>query len=225
MNSFSKGLKEKALGIWEDCYYHPFVQELGQGILDKSKFEFYLIQDYHYLLQYAKVFALGALKSNDEALLTKFSTIQYSILNEEMALHRKYMADFGLSPEHITDTKPSLYNQTYTANMLAVGQSGGVDEIIATILPCAWTYADFAQRLKLTYSDRLEDNYYKSWINNYANEEFDATFLWMFDTLDALVADKSEEHRQKIEDIFIASVQFEYLFWDMAYKTELSYKL
>jgi thiaminase/transcriptional activator TenA len=225
MNSFSRGLKEKALGIWEDCYNHPFVQELGQGILDKSKFEFYLIQDYHYLLQYAKVFALGALKSFDESLMTKFSTIQYSILNDELDLHRNYMTDFGLSPEHIINTKPSLYNQTYTANMLAVGQTGGVDEIIATILPCAWTYADFAQRLKQNYGNRLEQNYYKSWIENYANIQFDETFLWMFDTLDALVADKSEEHRQKIEDIFIASVQFEYLFWDMAYKMELSFKL
>ena len=37
-------------------YNHPFVQELGAGTLSKDKFKFYLLQDYLYLLEYAKVF-------------------------------------------------------------------------------------------------------------------------------------------------------------------------
>ena len=55
--SFSRGLKSKAEKVWEDGYNHPFVQEIGKGILDREKFKFYLLQDYLYLLQYAKVFA------------------------------------------------------------------------------------------------------------------------------------------------------------------------
>ena len=59
--SFSRGLKSKSAKVWEDGYNHPFVQELGNG-----KFKFYLLQDYLYLLQYAKVFATAVLKSDTE---------------------------------------------------------------------------------------------------------------------------------------------------------------
>ena len=41
--SFSRGLKTKAAKVWEGCYNHPFVQELGKGTLDKEKFKFYLL--------------------------------------------------------------------------------------------------------------------------------------------------------------------------------------
>jgi len=36
---------------------------------------------------------------------------------------------------------------------------------------------------------------------------------------------KTQKEKDKIEEIFISSVEFEYMFWDMAYKKEMSYKL
>ena len=222
--SFSRGLKAKAKKVWEEGYNHPFVQGLGDGSLDKEKFKFYLLQDYLYLLQYSKVFASAAIKSTTEELQLRFSTIQYFILANEMDLHRQYMADFGITKDEITNVKPSLYNRTYTANMLSYGTTGSLPEILATIFPCAWTYADYGQRLKVQFADKLEGNFYKSWIENYAGKEFSDSFEWFYDTMDNMVADMSEKDRQNITDIFISSVEFEYLFWDMAYKQQMSYK-
>jgi len=221
--SFSRGLKAKATKVWEEGYKHLFVQELGQGTLDKEKFKFYLLQDYQYLLQYSKVFAIAAIKSETEELMTRFSTIQYSILAKEMDLHRNYMAGFGITREEILSVKPSLYNKTYTANMLAIGQTGGLAEVLAAVFPCAWTYADYAKRLKVQYADRLEGNFYKTWIENYAGAEFSDSFEWFYDTLDKLVLNMTDKQREKIVEIFISSVEFEYLFWDMAYKRQMSY--
>lgn len=73
--SFSRSLKEKAIKVWEDGYNHPFVQELGAGTLDKEKFKFYLLQDYLYLLEYAKVFAMAMVKADDEKMLSNLSSI------------------------------------------------------------------------------------------------------------------------------------------------------
>ena len=92
--SFSNTLKEKAGKVWEDCYEHPFLQELGKGTLEKEKFKFYLLQDYRYLIEYAKVFAAGSIKCDEEKYMTKFSGVQHNILYDEMDIHRKYMADF-----------------------------------------------------------------------------------------------------------------------------------
>jgi thiaminase/transcriptional activator TenA len=221
--SFSRGLKNKASKVWEEGYNHPFVQELGMGTLDKEKFKFYLLQDYLYLLQYAKVFAIGVVKSDTEELMTRFSTNQYYILANEMNVHREYMAGFGITRDEMFSVKPSLYNSAYTANMLAVGQTGDLAELIAAVFPCAWTYADYAKRLKEQYSGNLDDNFYKTWIENYSSTEFSDSFEWFYDALDNLVAKISDERRRKIEGIFISSVEFEYLFWDMAYKQQMSY--
>jgi thiaminase/transcriptional activator TenA len=216
-------LKSKAAKVWEDGYNHPFVQELGQGVLDKEKFKFYLLQDYLYLLQYAKVFAIAAVKSHTEELMTGFTMSQYYILAGEMNLHREYMAGFGVAQGEILTVKPSLYNRTYTANMLSYGLTGGLAEVLASVFPCAWTYADYGRRLKEQYADRLESNYYKSWIETYASDEFSDSFEWFYDALDQLVANMTEEQRGRIEEIFISSVEFEYLFWEMAYHQQMSY--
>ena len=221
--SFSRGLKAKAAKVWEDGYNHPFVQEIGMGTLDKDKFKFYLLQDYLYLLQYSKVFATAAIKSDTEELMTNFTKIQYFILANEMNLHREYMAGFGIKPEDVANVKSSLYNRTYTANMLAIGYTGGLAEVIATIFPCAWTYSDWGKRLKEQYADKLECNFYKTWIEKYASKEFEDSFGWFYDTLDNLVANMTDVQREKITDIFVSSVEFEYLFWDMAYEQQMSY--
>jgi thiaminase/transcriptional activator TenA len=221
--SFSRGLKARAQKVWEDGYNHPFVQELGNGTLGKEEFQFYLLQDYHYLLQYSKVFASAMLKCDTEELMTRFTKIQYFILANEMDLHREYIKGFGLTQKDIDNVKPSLYNRTYTANMLALGQTAGLAEILASVFPCAWTYADYGKRLKEQYADKLEDNYYRSWIENYAGDEFSASFEWFYDALDEMVVNMTDGQRERITEIFISSVEFEYLFWDMAYNMKLSY--
>ena len=221
--SFSQNLKAKAEQVWEAGYQHPFVQGIGQGTLNKESFKFYLLQDYLYLIQYAKVFALGALKSDTVETMRKFSESQYFTINGELGLHQEYMKKFGITPEEVANVKPSLFNSAYTANMLAQGQTGGLAELIATVFPCAWTYGEYGQRLKEQYAEQLEDNYYKSWIEMYASQEFEDSFQWFFPTLDRLVENMSDEEKAKIEAIFIQSVEFEYLFWDMAYKQQMSF--
>lgn len=44
-------------------YLFGEVKELGEGTLDKNKFKRYLIQDYLYLKEYAKIYAMAVVKS------------------------------------------------------------------------------------------------------------------------------------------------------------------
>ena len=222
--SFSRGLKDKAIKVWEEGYNHPFVQELGKGTLDKEKFKFYLLQDYLYLLQYAKVYAMAAVKAEDEMAMTNFTNVQHYIFTGEMDIHREYMARYGVTKEEIENARASLFNRTYTANMLAYGLTGNLTEIIATIFPCAWTYSDYGKRLKAQYAGTLENNFYGFWIEKYASFAFEESFEWFYDYLDNLVEKMTDKQRRRIEEIFISSVEFEYLFWDMAYKQQMSYE-
>ena len=144
--SFSRSLKKEVIKTWEECYNHPFVQGLGSGNLEKDAFIFYLKQDYVYLLEYAKVFALGALKSVDEEMIRNFTNGQIAAI-DELKVHKSYMKGFGITSKEVELIKPSLFNNAYTANMLAVGYNEGIAELISTVLPCALTYYEFATRL------------------------------------------------------------------------------
>ncbi|MDR3280484.1 MAG: thiaminase II [Synergistaceae bacterium] len=223
--SFSRSLKEYSRVAWEDGYRHPFVRELGRGTLARERFKFYMLQDYKYLLSYAGVFALGALKSDTEYLMSRFTYSQNKILNGEMDIHRAYMRELGISASEIASAKPSLYNRAYTSNMLAAGHDGGVAEIIAVIFPCAWTYHDYATRLAEDYSGELEGNFYRPWIEGYASDDFRKSFEWFYDALDEACQYKSEAELERIRELFASSVEFEYLFWDMSYDMRMSYKM
>ena len=66
MTSVSARLHDAAAPVWEACLRHPFVTGIGDGTLDMEKFRYFMLQDYLYLFDYARVFALGVVK--DELL-------------------------------------------------------------------------------------------------------------------------------------------------------------
>lgn len=218
--SFSHSLKDRTGEIWEAGYRHPFVQGLGSGTLPREAFQFYLAQDYLYLLEYTRIFAIGAAKADTEALMGKFTLAQNNIINGEMDLHRAYMEKFGIDRAAFSKVRPSLFNRAYTGNMLSTAYAGGPAEILATIFPCAWTYYDYATRLAEDYGT-VPENPYQSWIDMYSSADFEDSFLWFYDELDRLCQGKSEAELDLLAEIFTASVESEYLFWEMGYRQNM----
>jgi len=81
----------------------------------------------------------------------------------------------------------------------------------------------FVQGLGSGNLDNLEGNFYRSWIESYAGDEFKESFDWFYDEIDRQCKNKTEEELIRLEEIFEMGVQMEYLFWDMAYKQKMSY--
>ncbi len=50
-------------------------------------------QDYRYLLDYARVFALAGTKADDEATMTGLMEVAHTVLDHEMDLHRDFAAE------------------------------------------------------------------------------------------------------------------------------------
>ena len=91
-------LYEAAHPIWEQCHDHPFVRGIGDGSLDLEKFQWFLLQDYLYLFDYARVFAYGVVKARDPGLMRTFSANVDAILGGEMKVHRAYICLLYTSP-------------------------------------------------------------------------------------------------------------------------------
>ena len=133
---------EAAAGVWKECLNHPFVTGIGDGTLPAEKFQFFMLQDYLYLFDYARVFALGVVKARTPELMRTFAKNVDAILDGEMKIHRTYMERLGITEEQVFAVKPALDNLSYTNYMLSVAQAGGVMEIVASILACSWSYAE-----------------------------------------------------------------------------------
>ncbi|PTL38250.1 thiaminase II [Alkalicoccus saliphilus] len=213
---FSERLYEKLQPIWRENHNHPFVAEMGKGTLEQAKFRFFMVQDYLYLIEYAKLFAIGAAKARDVRTMGRFASLMDVTMNEEMALHRQYAAKFGITEKELEEASPSPVTLAYTHYMLHVGNNGSLSDLVAALLPCAWSYWEIGRELAAR-PGAADHPLYGEWIRMYSSEEFGQTAQWCIDLLDELTAASSEAELKKLEEIFLNTTRFEYMFWDMAY--------
>lgn len=212
----SEKLYESVKDIWSSYYEHPFVKGIGEGNLDIEKFKFYMIQDYLYLLDYAKIYALGIVKADDEEIMQGFSNMVNGILNGEMSIHRSYMKRLGITSEDIKNTDPNINNTSYTHYMLAIAQTGNLAELTVALLACMWSYQEIGKQLSKV-PNSTEHEFYGEWIRGYISQEYKDVTKWVIDLTDELSKDMSEKQVNKLIEIFINTSKYEYMFWDMAY--------
>lgn len=218
--SVSSRLHEAAAPIWQACLDHPFVTGIGDGSLPVEKFRHFMLQDYLYLFDYARVFALGVVKARDPELMRTFAQNVDAILGGEMNIHRAYMKRLGMTEEQVFQGKPALDNLSYTNYMLAVANAGGPMEIVAAILACSWSYAEIGQALAAR-PGAAEHPFYGEWIRGYASAEYAATNQALIQLMDRLAADATEEQLSYLTDIFVNCSRYELGFWDMSWELRL----
>lgn len=209
-----KILRNTSDKIWQSCYQHPFVQEIGRGTLSREKFEFFLIQDYKFLLEYIKILSLEISKTNHKDVLYDLIEIQKKTF-EGIKVHEQYLNVFEISEDRVNKAKIGLYNDAYISSLRNVTESKGVIEFLAAILPCPWSYHDFACKLIEINKKSLHQNPYKTWIQNYANKK---TYLYIQEKLEEYSNKQKCEEIETLQKIFIRSLEYEYLFWDMCYR-------
>lgn len=219
MTSVSTRLHDAAASVWEACLRHPFVTGIGDGTLDMEKFRYFMLQDYLYLFDYARVFALGVVKARDPELMRVFAANVDAILGGEMKIHRAYMKRLDITEEQVFSIKPALANLSYTNYMLSVAQTGGPMEIVASILACSWSYAEIGQALA-AIPGAAEHPFYGEWIRGYASEEYAATNQTLIELMDSLAADAGEEQLAYLTDVFVNCSRYELGFWDMAWDVQ-----
>ena len=213
----SQRLREAARPIWDRCLTHPFVTGIGDGTLPVEKFQYLMLQDYLYLFDYARVFALGVVKARDAALMRTFAQNVDAILGGEMKIHRAYMARLGISEEQVLAVQPALDNLSYTHYMLSVAERGGPMEIVAAILACSWSYAEIGQALA-GIPGAAEHPFYGEWIRGYASEDYGAANQTLIELTDRLAAGAGAVQLAYLTEIFVNCSRYELGFWDMAWE-------
>ena len=213
--------------IWENCHRHPFVQGIADGSLDHEKFCFYLLQDYVYLFDYARVFAIGVAKAKDPEVMRIFANYVQQIMSGEMDIHRGYMKRLGISPEDAERTVPSLDNLSYTSYMIRIAYDDGAAEVAAAILSCALSYEAIAERMVAEHPGTqarpgaADHPFYGEWVQGYASPGYHAANLELIDLTERLAEGLDEARLKHLIDVFVNCSRYELLFWDMAWEMRL----
>ncbi len=215
---FYEEVRKKADPLWRAVFEHPFVKGIGDGTLPRDRFEFYLKQDYVYLIDFSRVFALAAAKAWTLEDMGTFATLLNVTLNTEMELHRRTCAAFGIPAKELEKTRKSMITTAYTNQLARTCYEGSLSDILAVLVPCACGYVEIARKLKA--EGLPEDRFYRDWIDTYSSKEFVDFAEWLIGRMNDHAEHATPQRKSYWYELYEASARFEYLFFDMSWKKE-----
>jgi len=214
----SDSLRAAAADIWEAQHRHPFVTGIGDGTLEPSRFQIWFRQDYLFLIEYGRLLALGAARAPDLETMARFAELTQAILCEEMALHRSYAAELGISAGDLEAERMLPTTQGYTDFLVRTAAQGDFAELVAALLPCMWGYCEVGKRL--AERERPGDERLAKWIDMYSSPEFAALAGWCRALTDRVADGAGPAARAAMERAFVTSSRYELAFWEMAWSQE-----
>ena len=219
--SMSDALRADSSGIWNALHTHPFLRELADGTLPMERFRFFIEQDDFYLEEYARCLAMGVARSRNEVELAYFTNDLLAVIEAELPGNRELLArviEMG-AEDRGGGRVPAPANVAYTSYMQAVAARGGALEIMALLLPCAWSYVEIAARLEPAAAS---NEVYAGWVRFFRSPEIVEMVASMRRDFDALSRDGAlgARRRAELSRTFATSSRLEYGFWEMAYRLE-----
>ncbi|MFN3601408.1 MAG: TenA family protein [Dietzia sp.] len=216
-------LKDRCRPEWEAYTRHEFVEQLGQGFLPMPVFRDYLIQDFHFLVQFARANALAAFKSRTLADITAAHEATGAILAETQ-LHLRLTDRWGIPRAELDAAAEKQATVAYTRYVLDCGMVGDLLDLHVALAPCTIGYAEIGARLQPRLDDYgradaqgADPHPYGEWISEYSGEEFTAASRAAIAQLDRLAAGALTDRRlDELTDVFRTATRLEADFWQQA---------
>jgi len=204
--------------IWDAQLAHPFVRGIADGSLEIERFKRWVLQDYLYLKDFARLFAWAVAKADRLESMAWYGTVLNLTLNTEMGLHRAYAQRFEISAALLERQEMWPTNRAYTDFLIRTAADGDMADLVSALLPCAWGYVYIAQELK--NGNPPKDQRYADWIAQYASPEFAEAAEWLKAEMNRLGAKATGEKRRRLIDLFVWSSRYEWQFWEMCWHGE-----
>ena len=203
--------------IYSAILEHPFLRGLTDGSLERAAFQFYVVQDAHYLREYARALSIAAARAPSEPDIAMFNRHAEGAVEVERSLHESFFAEFGLSQEEVAGMPMAPTNLAYTSYLLAAAYGGSFPELLGAVLPCYWIYWEVGKELSERGSP---DPLYARWIDTYGGEEFGQIVRAVLALTDRIGPELSPAERRRVASRFITTSRYEWMFWEMGYTRE-----
>jgi thiaminase/transcriptional activator TenA len=196
---------------------HPFVDGLCSGELARESFAFYVVQDAHYLREYARALSVCAARAPDETTIRMFAEHAAGAIAVERELHESYFAEMGISEADVAATPMAPTNLAYCSYLSSSAYGGSFAEALGAVLPCYWIYREVGRELLGRGSP---DPLYARWIETYGGDEFNAVVQAVLDLTDTIGERLSPDDRAACAARFAITARYEWMFWDMGWRRE-----
>ncbi len=205
-----------AAGVYAAILTHPFLAGLADGSLDPELFTHYVVQDAHYLRDFARALTVVGSKAPTHTGVGMFARHAASTAEVELALHESLLTELGIRDVDATPVAPTTL--AYTSYLLATAYRGTFADGLAAVLPCYWIYAEVAAELVERGSP---DPRYQRWIDSYADDEYQIMVAEVLALADNIGLDLSAADEARARAHFAATARYEWMFWDAAWRREV----
>jgi thiaminase/transcriptional activator TenA len=200
---FFDRLRADAAGHWSRYIRHSFVLALGDGSLPGEKFRNFLVQDYLFLIQYARAYVLLAYKLDEPADMRAALAIANALLTGEMPLHVRYCAGWGLDEAQMQAAPAAL-------------EAGDALDLMVALAPCIAGYAEIGAMLN---AGLRPGNPYADWIMTYAGPEYSRSVAEAMAMLERLAVSRGGAARYgMLLDRFVQATECEAAFWEIGWR-------
>ena len=136
-----------------------------------------------------------------------------------MDLHRSYCAQFGIAAWELEETRAAPTTFAYTRFLLSMAYYGSYPELVASFLPCQWGYWEVGDDLARK-GEPTGEPLYCQWIRMYASSEYKSLADSACSLANRLAEDAGPRELARMQEAYLTSLRYEYMFWDMAYRME-----
>ncbi len=202
---------------WPAFARHGFVAGLADGTLPRPAYLRYLTQDYLFLIQFARAWALATTKAETLVEMRACAATVQALIGTEIQLHVQTCAAEGITEVELFTAEEALETIAYTRYVLDSGYSGDLLDLLAALAPCVLGYGEIGARLSVETSDEA----YQNWINSYAGSPYQDTCHAVGALIDGVVSRRlgpNPEASPRWPDLcarFATATQLEARFWQM----------
>jgi len=216
--SFYERLKDAAAAEWRAYVEHPFTAAMADASLPQAAFRHYLVQDYLFLIEFARAYALAVYKAPQLSDMRDAAAGLAAILDVEMNLHVKLCAGWGLAPADLERAIPAAETLAYTRYVLDTGMRGDLLALKVALAPCVIGYAEIGTRLAAAARGGAA-NPYRVWIDEYAGAAYQEVAAKARADLDRLAARYVTPAREgELVAVFKEATRLEADFWEMGWR-------
>ncbi|MEI6373993.1 MAG: TenA family protein [Actinomycetes bacterium] len=193
---------------------HPFITGLSDGSLPEEIFAHYLVQDRAYIESYARCLHLLAAKAPTPEIGHMLAEHAEGAIAAETTLHHALLSALGRESDP-ADDHAGPTTVAYTSHLLAACALEPFESGLVSVFPCYWIYGDVARQLT---GQNSPHPVYQMWFDNYAGDTYTVAVDEVRAVIDSHCADPDVV--PALRDMYETGAQFEWLFWDAAYRLE-----
>lgn len=201
---------------WESYIHHDFVRQVAEGTLPRHKFQFFIEQDYAYLLDYARVHCIAGSKAPSLDDVEKELLIVGSVRNE-MAQHEKRLTEeFGVTDNsYFACIERSQALKAYSRYFNDIAKRGNWQELVASLSPCLMGYGKALLHFRSQIATE-KGTVYREWCDTYLSSWYQDGMVQGQSLLNQIAQTSSVDQLDNLLSIYANVCELETKFWSSA---------